>query len=93
MPLYVYAVVEDDGSEGEVFEVLQGMSEPTLASHPVSGKPVRRLLSAPNALRRAAPSNLSDNRLESLGFTKYKKAGGGKYEKTIGKGPDLISKD
>ncbi|MBY0231154.1 MAG: FmdB family transcriptional regulator [Gemmataceae bacterium] len=93
MPLYVYAVVEEDGSEGEVFEVLQGMSEPELSAHPETGKPVRRLLSAPNALRKAAPGNLSDSRLEKLGFTKYKKAGGGKYEKTAGSGPDLISKD
>ena len=93
MPLYVYAVVEDDGSEGEVFEVLQGMSEPALVAHPETGKPVKRLLSAPNTLRKAAPGNLSDSRLESLGFTKYQKAGGGKYEKTAGAGPDLISKD
>jgi len=90
MPLYVYQVVEEDG---EVFEVLQGMSEPALTHHPENGKPVVRLLSAPNTMRKMAPGNLSDSRLEKLGFTKYKKAGGGKYEKTAGAGPDLISKD
>ena len=70
MPLYVYAVIEDDGSDGEVFEVLQGMSDAPLSVHPESGKPVRRLLAAPNTLRKAAPGNLSDSRLERLGFRK-----------------------
>ncbi len=92
MPLYVYQVV-GEGEDGEVFEILQGMSEPPLTHHPENGKPVVRLLAVPNTMSKAAPGNLSDSRLESLGFTKYKKAGGGKYEKTAGKGPDLISKD
>ena len=43
MPLYVYQVIEADGSEGEVFEVLQSLDEPFLTQHPESGKPVRRL--------------------------------------------------
>jgi hypothetical protein len=92
VPLYVYQVVTDDGSEGDVFEVLQGMSEPLLTAHPEDGRPVRRILSTPNALRKVAPSGkLSNNKLEKLGFTKYERAGGGKYQKTAGAGPDLIS--
>ena len=96
MPMYVYAVVLPDGSEGESFEVLQSMSEPSLTRHPDTGEPVRRLLSVPNAGRKAgitSKADLSTKNLERLGFTQYKKAGGGKYEKTAGQGPDMISKD
>jgi predicted nucleic acid-binding Zn ribbon protein len=91
MPLYVYAILNDDGSEGETFEILQGMSEPTLTHHPETGQPVRRLLSAPNAPRHGG--TLSSGNLARHGFTQYKKAGGGKYEKTAGSGPDVISRD
>lgn len=93
MPLYVYQVITDDGSEGEVFEILQSMDEAPLATHPTDGRPVRRLLSAPNALRKVAPGKMSDNRLEKLGFTKYQRSGDGKYEKMAGSGPDLLSRD
>jgi hypothetical protein len=91
MPMYVYQVIEEDGSEGEVFEVLQSMSEPALTHHPENGKPVKKLLSAPNSVRKFADGNLNPSKLESLGFTQYKRAGGGNYEKTAGKGPDVIS--
>lgn len=90
MPLYVYQVIEADGSEGAVFEVLQSMSEATLTTHPENGKPVKKLLSAPNTITKYAAGNLSPSRLGSLGFTQYKKAGDGHYEKTTGSGPDLI---
>jgi predicted nucleic acid-binding Zn ribbon protein len=96
MPLYVYQVIESDGSDGAVFEVLQGMSEPVLTHHPETGQPVKRLLSAPRAAGKfsdVGQGKLSTSNLERLGFTQYKKAGDGKYEKTAGKGPDLISRD
>jgi hypothetical protein len=86
-------VVTEDGSEGEVFEILQSMSEPTLTAHPETGQPVKRLLSAPNTMRKMPPGNLSNSRLEKLGFTKYERAGDGKMSKTFGQGPDLISGD
>jgi predicted nucleic acid-binding Zn ribbon protein len=92
MPLYVYQVVETDGSEGEVFEVLQEMSEPPLTHHPENGKPVQRLLHAPSTLRRFGAGNLNDARLDRLGFTKYQRSGKGTYEKTAGKGPNIITK-
>jgi predicted nucleic acid-binding Zn ribbon protein len=91
MPLYIYQVIEADGSEGEVFEVLQDLSEPSLTQQPETGKPCQRLLHAPSALRHTSPGNLSDNRLERLGFTKYKRSGKGTYEKTAGAGPNLIT--
>lgn len=92
MPLYVYQVVEADGTEGEVFEVMQKMSEPVLTVHPDSGKPVVRLLAAPNAVTRYGAGNLSNDRLGKLGFTKYQKSGDGTYEKTAGSGPDVIKR-
>jgi hypothetical protein len=93
MPLYVYQVVEADGTEGEVFEVLQDMSEPPLTHHPESGKAVNRLLGMPNTMRRYAPGNISDQRLDRLGFTKYQRSGKGTYEKTAGPGPRIITKE
>jgi predicted nucleic acid-binding Zn ribbon protein len=92
MPLYVYQVVEPDGSEGEVFEVLQDMSEPPLTQHPENGKPVQRLLGMPSTMRRYSPGNISDQRLDRMGFTKYQRTGKGTYEKTAGAGPRIITK-
>ena len=80
MPLYVYQVIEPDGTDGEVFEVMQRMSEAPLATHPESGKPVRRLIAAPNTVTRFGAGNLSPERLGKLGFTQYKKAGDGRYD-------------
>ena len=93
MPLYVYQVIEADGSEGEVFEVLQEMSEAPLTQHPDTGKPVQRILGTPSTMRRFPPGKISDQNLERLGFTKYERSGGGTYEKTAGVGPQLISKN
>jgi len=92
MPLYVYQVIEPDGSEGEVFEIIQRMSDLPLTTHPESGKPVRRLIAAPNAVTKFGAANLSNDRLGKLGFTKYEKAGDGHYEKTAGSGPDVIKR-
>jgi predicted nucleic acid-binding Zn ribbon protein len=92
MPLYVYQVVEPDGSEGAVFEVMQRMKDEPLTTHPETGKPVRRLIAVPNAVTRFGAGNLSNERLGKLGFTKYERGGDGKYEKTAGSGPDIISR-
>lgn len=95
MPMYVYQVIEEDGSEGEVFEVLQGMNEAALTHHPETGQAVTRLLGLPNVAGKLSESkmksNLSSSNLDRLGFTQYKKSGKGTYEKTAGKGPSVIS--
>jgi len=97
MPVYVYEVVLPDGSGGESFEVLQSMSEDALTVHPQTGQPVRRLITAPNVQGKWSDSgmgkNLSDKNLAAKGFTKYVKTGDGRYEKTVGSGPDRISAD
>jgi hypothetical protein len=84
MPIYVYEVV----ATGEVFEVSQRLAEPRLTVHPVSGEPVRRVITAPNlTLNHSDGANrtkLSAKNLARHGFTKYEKAGGGHYVKTSG---------
>ncbi len=92
MPTYVYQVLTDDDSDGEVFEVVQKMSDDPLRTHPETGEPVRRIPCAPN-IGGSPKSNLSDKNLERLGFTKYQSAGGGHFEKRAGQGPDAISAD
>jgi hypothetical protein len=97
MPTYVYQVINEDGSEGESFEIFQKMSDAPLRKHPESGKPVRRVITAPHVAGNWSDSSmknkLSDKNLDRLGFTKYQRAGDGKFEKRAGKGPDTISAD
>ncbi len=96
MPTYVYQVVEEDGSEGEIFEVVQKMSDDVLSEHPESGQPVRRLPQRPIIPGPGSDHHtknlLSNKKLNEMGFTKYEKAGDGHYEKKAGKGPDTIQR-
>ena len=96
MPLYVYEVVLPDGSGGEQFEIIQKMADAPLKKHPETGKPVRRLLSEPNAPRKWTDSQgaakITDKNLAAKGFTKYVKSGDGTYEKTAGTGPKKFQK-
>ncbi|WP_428389912.1 FmdB family zinc ribbon protein [Mucisphaera sp.] len=95
MPIYVYEVLLPDGEEGQVFEVMQSMSDEPLTEHPTTGQPVRRVLQPAHIAGKWSESGskqqLSDKNLEAHGFTKYVKAGGGYYEKRAGQGPDVIS--
>lgn len=98
MPTYVYEVIATGEVPGERFEMIQRMSDPPLTHHPQTGQPVRRVIQAPAITGkysdRAAQQAVADDRkLDQLGFTKYVKAGDGRYEKTAGKGPAVISRD
>lgn len=97
MPLYVYEIINADGSAGEQFEYLQSMSEAPLTVHPETGEPVRRVLGTPNAPRTwtdsQAKSMTSDKSLAAKGFTKYVKSGDGTYEKTTGAGPKKLKRN
>lgn len=92
MPIYVYAVVNPDGSDGEVFEIIQSMKDDALTKHPEDGRPVRRIITAPNVVAEHSTTSenrkQSDSNLERLGFTKYHKGSHG-YEKAFGAGPDI----
>ncbi len=95
MPIYEYVILNDDGSEGDTFEVLQKISEPTLKKHPTTGQKVMRILSAFSARKPAGgpiTGDTSTKNLDRLGFTKYQKTKTGTYEKLCGDGPDLIKK-
>ena len=97
MPIYVYEVITKNGEEGEQIEVLQGLNDPVLTHHPENGLPVRRVLTTPFVAGTwtdmKSAGRLSDRNLDAKGFTKYVKAGDGKYEKRAGSGPDVISAD
>lgn len=97
MPRYVYEIVTESGEPGERFEVVQQMTDPPLTVHPTNGQPVRRVFTPPWIAGKFAPGTAErsvkdDKKLERLGFTKYVKAGDGTYEKTVGKGPDIIKR-
>ena len=91
MPIYQYQLDDSqtcDYCEGG-FEQIQNASEPALTACPECGALASRQLSAPN-IRRSAPS-LAEKNLDQHGFTQYKKVERGVYEKTVGKGPKVIS--
>lgn len=98
MPVYVYEVLEPDGSPGDRFEIHQSMKDAALKTHPETGKPVRRVLMAPNLSTRHTPgsekSRLDNKNLEKSGFTKYEKDKlTGQYHRVAGRdGPDTIQR-
>ncbi|MCR9120300.1 MAG: FmdB family transcriptional regulator [bacterium] len=97
MPTYVYEVVKKNGQGGELFEVVQPLSDAPLTAHPETGKPVRRVLQPPNIASKWTDSAMhrgaaDDGKLERLGFTKYVKSGDGTYDKAFGKGPPIGKK-
>ncbi|MFC1690153.1 FmdB family zinc ribbon protein [Pseudomonadota bacterium] len=93
MPIYEYKASGDQKCEycADGFELLRKISEPKLEQCPRCGAAVERQISAPN-LGGSGPS-LDTNNIEKHGFTQYKKSGKGVYEKTAGKGPDVITGD
>ncbi|MEM9304704.1 MAG: zinc ribbon domain-containing protein [Pseudomonadota bacterium] len=95
MPVYQYRVVAD--AEGcdqcrETFELRQRISDDSLRHCEACGSPVERIISAPY-VRGGDAHRLGESHLEKHGFTQYKRSGKGVYEKTAGKGPDLIADD
>jgi len=93
MPIYEYEASSEQHCDycSAGFELLRKLSEPELDRCPKCDAPVIRKISAPN-LGGSGPS-LDSTNIEKHGFTQYKKAGNGVYEKTAGKGPDVINKD
>lgn len=90
MPIYVYQVIEEDGSDGEIFEIQQSMNDEALSTHPDSGKPVRRVYLPPNISTKYGEKGMSGklekSNLEKHGFTRYEKdPSTGTYHKTAGK--------
>ncbi|WP_313918478.1 zinc ribbon domain-containing protein [Tahibacter sp.] len=93
MPIYEYIATENGCARcAPGFDHLQKLSDGDLSCCPDCGAPVRRKISAPNTI--VGNSHLtSEGHAAKHGFTQYRRAGGGVYEKTAGKGPDFISGD
>jgi len=90
MPTYLYCEILNDGSDGETIEIVRGLNDPDPSVHPETGRRLRRIYSVPNLAMRyssqAQKSNLSNERIEKLGFTKYEKDKlTGTYNKVAGR--------
>jgi len=92
MPLYEY---QPDGEGCDYcrgrFEVMQKIADPPLEKCPKCGGKCHRVFSSFAAIK-STRSMLSPKNLGEHGFTQYKRAGSGYYEKTCGPGPDLIQR-
>ncbi|WP_257385919.1 FmdB family zinc ribbon protein [Tahibacter caeni] len=93
MPIYEYIAQQNGCARCATgFDLLQKLDDAELQACPDCGAPVRRKISAPNTI--IGNSHLtSEGHAAKHGFTQYRRAGGGVYEKTAGQGPDFISGD
>ncbi len=91
MPTYVYEPSSDECCRYclNTFERRQRVSAPRLETCPECGSPVRRVITAPG-LARPAPA-IDEKNIGDKGFTQYRKVEKGVYEKTVGKGPKVIT--
>lgn len=93
MPIYTYRSTESGcGYCAAGFDLLQKLADAELTACPRCGAPVKKQLSAP-ALAIGGAHLLNEKRVGDKGFTQYRKIGKGVYEKTAGKGPDIIQGD
>jgi len=93
MPIYEYQTSSDQHCDFCVsgFELLRKIDDPALSQCPECKAPVTRKISAPN-IGGSGPA-LDAANIENHGFTQYKRAGKGVYEKTAGKGPKILTDD
>jgi len=93
MPIYEYAATAKgcDHCTGH-FDLLQKSKDDPLTQCPQCGAEVARVISAPSFAMGNAHT-LKESNVEKHGFTQYRRAGNGVYEKTAGKGPKFISGD
>lgn len=93
MPIYEYAAVTQGCAHCEAhFDVLQKMRDAELTQCPQCGAAIARVI----AVASIASGNahvLKEGHFSRHGFTQYRRAGNGVYEKTAGKGPKFISGD
>ena len=89
MPLYDYAPKSGKCKRcNGRFEVMQRVAEPKLTRCPTCDKPCQRLISA---VALGGKYAVTPGKVKDLGFTQYKKAGDGVYERTAGSGgPEVI---
>jgi putative FmdB family regulatory protein len=93
MPIYEYAAVDKGCPHCEDhFDVRQKLADAELTQCPSCGASIRRVISAP-AFAMGSAHTLKESHAAKHGFTQYRRAGNGVYEKTAGKGPKFISGD
>ena len=90
MPIYVYQVIEADGSKDNIFEIEQSMHDEPLKEHPKNKKNVVRVYQPPNLSckhgAKTAKNKLDPKQTEKAGFTRYERDKiSGKYFKVSGK--------
>ena len=93
MPIYRYQTTDtgcDHCAAG--FDLMQKLSDAELTVCPNCSGPIRKVICAPS-LAIGGSHLLNEKKIGEKGFTQYKKIGKGVYEKTAGKGPDIISSD
>lgn len=89
MPLYDYAPTSGrcERCNGR-FEVMQRIADDKLTHCPTCSQPCERLISKVTVVGKYSTS---DSRVKELGLTKYRKAGDGVYERTVGtEGPEVL---
>ena len=94
MPIYEYIAESAAGCAHctHGFDALQKIADAPLTQCPHCGGAVRRKLSAPSVAIGGAHL-VTEKHAAKHGFTQYRRAGGGVYEKTAGEGPKYISGD
>lgn len=93
MPIYEYAATGKGCAHCEAhFDLLQKLGDDTLTQCPQCGAAIGRVISAPSIAMGNAHV-LKESNVAKKGFTQYRRAGKGVYEKTAGKGPKYISGD
>jgi putative FmdB family regulatory protein len=93
MPIYEYRSSTTGCAHCDAgFELLRRLSDPELVHCPYCSAPITRVISAPS-LAIGGSHLLNEKKVGDAGFTQYRKIGKGVYEKTAGKGPNVISGD
>lgn len=95
MPIYEYTATQPSTSCPHCvgcFEDFARISDPELTQCPQCGAAIKRVISVASVIGGSAHV-LQESHFSKRGFTQYKKAGGGVYEKTAGDGPRFISGD
>jgi putative FmdB family regulatory protein len=91
MPIYEYAAIDTGCAHCEAhFDVLQKLGDAELDACPQCGAAVARRISAPAVAVGNAHVHKDANAAKQ-GFTQYRRAGNGVYEKAYGNGPKFIS--
>lgn len=97
MPIYQYEVLDESGEVVEIHEAEQGLNDPPLTVHPVTGEKMRRIIGAAPSLSlrytdQATKSRLREDKLKRSGFTRYERdKNTGRFHRTLGEGgPDVV---